>query len=111
MVGNHVSRFTFYRLLDYYRQNISIAQDQVFLITLLDLRAGILGEEDFVAFLQVDWNSAAALQQLTGANRDNDGFLGFFLCGVRQIDAALCLVPTLYGFDHYPVNEMTNVPF
>lgn len=49
--------------------------------------AAVAGEKNTIALLDVERNGLAIFVLLAGADSDNDGFLGFFLGGIRDDDA------------------------
>ena len=78
-------------LLGYFVTNaedLFLAHDQVFLAVDLDLLAGVLAEEDRVAFLDVERRDLAVLLDLALADRDHLALLRLFLGRVRDDDAA-----------------------
>src|SRR5229473_785565 len=77
-------------------EDVLLAHDEVFLAVDLDLRAGILAEQDLVADLDVEGRQLAVVVQLTFADRDHLAMLRLLLGGIRDDDAALRLLHRLF---------------
>src|SRR5262245_35635700 len=76
-------------------EDVLLAHDEVFLAVDLDLRAGILPEQDLVADLHVERGHLAVVVHFSLADRDDFALLGLLLRGVRDDDAALGLLDRL----------------
>jgi hypothetical protein len=68
--------------------DVALLHDEVFDPVQLDLGAGPFPEEHPVADLEVDWYELARLVAASGADGDDLALLRFFLCGIRDDDAA-----------------------
>src|ERR1035438_8071138 len=69
-------------------QNVRLGEDQGFFVFNLDVRSGILPENDAVADFHIQ-GMHFALFATAGANRDDFAFLLLLFSGVRNDDAAL----------------------
>src|SRR2546427_196667 len=81
-------------------EDVLLAHDEVFLAVDLDLRAGVLAEQDLVADLDVEGRQLAVIVQLTFADRDHLAMLRLLLGGIRDDDAALRLLHRLFEAPH-----------
>src|SRR5262245_11499921 len=80
-------------------QDFVFAQDQVLFAVDLDVRPGVLAEEDLVAGLDVERQLGAVLEDLAVAHRDDLALLGLLLRGVGDDDPpldGLFLLDSLY---------------
>src|SRR5438132_1509160 len=76
-------------------EDVLIAHDEVLLAVDLDLRSGVLAEQDPVADLHVERQHLAVLVHLALADGDHLTLLRLLLGGVRNDDAALGLLDRL----------------
>ena len=91
------------RLLGDDGENVVLAHDQVLDAVDLDVGAGVLPEQDPVAFLHLARNAGAVVGHLAGAHRHDQAFLRLFLRAVRDDDAAPGLRFLFHPLDQYPV--------
>src|SRR5437899_3274289 len=73
-------------------EDVLLAHDEVLLAVDLDLRSGVLAEQDPVADLHVERQHLAVLVHLALADGDHLALLRLLLGGVRNDDAALGLL-------------------
>src|SRR6266853_1395713 len=73
-------------------EDVLLAHDEVLLAVDLDLRSGVLPEQDLVADLDVEGRQLAVVVHLTFADRDNLAVLRLLLGAIRDDDAALRLL-------------------
>src|SRR5512138_3384090 len=90
-------------------EHVLFPQDQVLLVVQLDLRTGVLAEEDLVAGLHVERDLLALVVHLPVAHRDDLALLGLFLRRVRDDDAALLDLLLLLPLDENSVVQRTNL--
>src|SRR5438270_14100282 len=67
-------------------EDLIFLHDQQFFAVNLDYRSGILAEQYAVAFFYCQGDGLAFFK-LSSSSGDNDAFLGFFFCGVRDDDS------------------------
>src|SRR4029077_12414116 len=72
-------------------EDVLLAHDEVFLAVDLDLRSGVLAEQDLVADLDVERRQLAVVVHLALADGDDLAVLRLLLGGIRNDDAALGL--------------------
>jgi hypothetical protein len=65
---------------------VFLHDEQLFAVN-LDFRSGILAEQNAIAFFYCQGNGLAFFK-LAGSSGDDDAFLGFLFCGVRDDDAS-----------------------
>src|SRR5215212_4334924 len=99
--------FMFYLLDD--REDVVLAHDHHFLVVDLDLGAGVGGEDDLVALLDVPGGAFAALEALAVAQRDDLAALGLLLGGIGQDDAGLGLGLGLHTLDENFIAEWAKL--
>lgn len=68
-------------------EDVVFADEGVFLFVDFDFGAAVFADEDFVADLDFEGRDFAVLVFFAGAECDDFGLLGLFLCGVRDDDA------------------------
>src|SRR2546428_261215 len=86
-------------------EDVLLLHDEVFLAVQLDLAAGILAEEDSVAFLHREREVLAVVVDLAGAHGDHLALLRLLLGGVGDDEAAVLLVLLLEALDENAVME------
>jgi lipoprotein NlpI len=77
--------------------DVGLFHDQQFFVADLDFRAGPLAKQDAITLLDVQRNDLAALVAGAGANGNNFTFLGLFLGGIGDDDAAFGFFPRCRG--------------
>src|SRR5436309_1257169 len=81
-------------------EDVLLAHDEVLLAVDLDLRSGVLPEQDLVADLDVEGHHFAVVVHLAFADRDDLAVLRLLLGGIRDDDAALRLLHRLFEAPH-----------
>src|SRR2546423_4425135 len=82
------------------REDVLLAEDQELLVVELEFGAGVLLEQDAIAFLELDRDARAGVGvAIAGTDREDLALLGLLLRGVRQDDPALRHLLALEGFD------------
>src|SRR5262249_43623071 len=87
------------RLVDH-RENVVLGHDEVLFAVDSDFIAGVGGEQDAVAFLDLELGAAAVFEQLAVAEAEHLALLGLFLGRVGQDDAARRLLFRFEALDH-----------
>jgi hypothetical protein len=90
-------------------EDIVLAHDQIALAIDLDLGAAVFADEDFVALLDGEFDELAVVITLAGAEGNDFAFLGLFLGGVRNDDAAFFYFRLFERLDEDAIPEGTNV--
>ena len=86
-------------------EDVLLFHDEVLLAVQLDLAAGILAEEDSVAFLHREGEVLAVVVDLAGADGDDLALLRLLLGGVRDDEVAVLLVLLLEALHENAVME------
>src|SRR5215211_3753718 len=84
-------------------EDLFLAHDQVFVPFELDLLAGVLAEQDGVAFLDVERRDLAVLLDLTLADGDDLALLRLFLCRIGNDDPADLLLALFDSLHDHPI--------
>src|SRR5438046_8811611 len=84
-------------------EDVLLLHDEVLLTVELDLAAGVLAEEDSVAFLHREREILAVVVDLPGAHGDNLALLRLLLRGVGNDEAAVLLVLLLGALERQPI--------
>src|SRR5437867_11137878 len=80
-------------------EDVFLLHDEVLFAAQPDLVAGILAEEDSVAFLHRERELLAIVGHLAGAHGDDRALLRLFLGGVGDDEAAVLLILLVEAFD------------
>ena len=72
-------------------EDFVFAEDEEFLIADLDFGAGVGGEDDFIAFFDLELGAFAGVEEFAIADGDDGAALGLFLGGFGEDDAGLGL--------------------
>src|SRR5438094_366050 len=91
------------------REDVFLAQDEVLLVVQLDLRAGVLSEEDLVAGLHLEENLLAVVADISGAHGDDLALLRLLLRRVRDNDPALLDLSLLKALDQDAIVQRANL--
>src|SRR5438034_10159162 len=86
-------------------EDVFLLHDEVLFAAQPDLVAGILAEEDSVAFLHRERELLAIVGHLAGAHGDDRALLRLFLGGVGDDEAAVLLILLVEAFDEHAVME------
>src|SRR6266705_5795220 len=89
-------------------EDVLLLHDEVLFAAQPDLVAGILAEEDSVAFLHRERELLAIVGHLAGAHGDDRALLRLFLGGVGDDEAAVLLILLVEAFDEHAVMERTQ---
>ena len=89
-------------------QDVAFLHDEKVFAVDLDLGAGPFAEQDAVAGLDVERGELAALVAAAGAHGDDFAFLGLFLGGIGNDDAAFGLLFAFDALDHDAVMQGTE---
>src|SRR5947209_4376002 len=81
-------------------EDVLLAHDEVLLAVDLDLRSGVLPEQDLVADLDVEGRQLAVIVHLAFADRDHLAVLRLLLGAIRDDDAALRLLHRVFEALH-----------
>ena len=92
-------------------EDFFLAHDEVLLAVDLDLLAGVLAEQDGVAFLDVERRDLAVLLDLALADGDDLALLRLFLGGVGDDDAADLLFAFFDALHDDAVVQGTDLTF
>lgn len=90
-------------------EDVGLGEDEDFLAVDFDFGAAVFGDEDFVADLYVEDDVVAVVILAAGAECEHFSFLGFFLGGVRQDDAAGADGFRFEAFDEDALSEWFDV--
>src|SRR5438067_9871307 len=90
-------------------EDVLLGHDQVLDLFDLELVAGVLRVEHFVADLELHRHLGAVVQDPSGTHGLDDPLLGLLLGGVRKDDPALGLLFALDGLDHHAVAQRSQV--
>src|SRR3954471_24792131 len=91
------------------REHVILAHDHQLLAVELDLGAGVAGEDDLVAFLDVERGALAVVEAAGVADGPGLATLGLLLGGVGEHDAALGLALGFQPLDQDLVGEGTKL--
>src|SRR3954451_3765250 len=91
--------------------DVALLHDQEFFAIELDLGSGPLAKQHTVADFEVDGNQLAGFVAAAWTDRGDFTLRGFFLCRVRNDDAALGFFFSTYAFDHDTVMQRTKFRF
>src|SRR4051794_20874279 len=80
-------------------QHVFLAHDHELFAVEFDFGSGVAGEDDFVAFLDVDRGALAAVQALAFPDAQHLPAARLFLGGVRQDDSTLGFALSLDALD------------
>src|ERR1017187_6916871 len=105
VLGSHFI-YPLFRLDD--REHFVLAEDEELYVFDLDFGAGVLADQDAVAFLHVERNPLAVVVELAFADGLDLGLHRFLLGGVGDDDSAAHLFLGLDALDENPVIEGTN---
>src|SRR3989449_9999076 len=86
-------------------EDVLLLHDEVLLAIELDLAAGVLAEEDPVAFLRREREILAVVVDLAGAHGDDLALLRLLLGGVGDDEVAVLRVLLLEALDEHAVME------
>src|SRR6266478_479945 len=89
-------------------EDVFLLHDEVLFAAQPDLVAGILAEEDSVAFLHRERELLAIVGHLAGAHGDDRALLRLFLGGVGDDEAAVLLILLVEALDEHAVMERTQ---
>jgi hypothetical protein len=85
------------------------AQDEQLVLLELELGAGILGEKDLFALLDIGHDTLARVEDAARADSQDPALLGLFLGRVGQHDAAPGDLLALEGLDHDAVAQRAQI--
>src|SRR5215212_2339248 len=88
--------------------DVALLHDQELFVVDLDFGARPFAEQHAIANLQVDWNQLAGFVTAARADRSDFTLRGLFLRGVRNDDAASCLLFGVDALDHDAVVKRTE---
>src|SRR5262249_9803003 len=94
-----------------YRQDVFFAHEQQLFGVRLEFVAGIRGEEDFIALLDLERLEATVLEAAPGAHGDDFTALGLLLSGIRQDDSARRLLFGADPLNHHTVSQRLKLHF
>src|SRR5438034_8517234 len=89
-------------------EDVLLLHDEVLLAVELDLAAGVLAEEDSVAFLHREREILAVVVDFAGAHGDDLALLRLLLGGVGEDEAAVLCVLLLEALDEHAVMERSQ---
>src|SRR5688500_71501 len=90
------------------REDVVLGHDHEFFAVELDFGAGVAGEDDLVALLDVDGGAFAGFEAFAFADAEDLAALGLFLGGVGEDDAGLGLGFGFHALDEDLVAERTE---
>src|SRR6202140_3451274 len=88
--------------------DVALLHDQRLLAVDLDLGTGPFAEQPAVAYLEVDRDQLAIFITAARTDRSDFALRGLFLGGVRNDDAASCLLFGVDALDHNAVMKRTE---
>src|SRR5439155_5589501 len=90
-------------------EDVFLAHDEVLLVVQLDLRAGVLPEQDLVAGLHLEGDLLAVVTDLAVPDGDHLALLRLLLRRVGNDDSALLDLSFLQTLDQHPIVQRANL--